>query len=136
VVRGISLRNGDTKSCGCFRREYLVLPAGEGVKNKLWRQYKQSARKRGYVWALSKSDFLQITQANCEYCGASPSNRCHGLVDTFVYTGIDRRDNTQGYVLGNIVPCCVVCNVAKASMSLEAFKEWVKRVYEKIVAGL
>jgi hypothetical protein len=46
-----------------------------------------------------------------------------------VFNGIDRVDNTKGYTLENCVPCCTRCNLAKHTMSLTAFKEWVAEVF-------
>jgi hypothetical protein len=47
---------------------------------------------------------------------------------TVTYGGIDRKDNTIGYVVGNVVPCCIVCNRAKMDLPYEAFLAWLGRV--------
>lgn len=36
---------------------------------------------------------------------------------------IDIIDNNKGYIVDNIIPCCIVCNRAKGNMSLEEFEE-------------
>ena len=46
----------------------------------------------------------------------------------YTYNGIDRVDNTRGYTLDNVVPCCFKCNRAKDTMTKEEFLEWVGRV--------
>lgn len=56
-------------------------------------------------------------QKECYYCGIDIPN-----------IGIDRVDNAIGYVIGNVQPCCTVCNMMKRSMSEEMFIEHCKRV--------
>lgn len=47
----------------------------------------------------------------CHYCGLQPKS----------IGGIDRKDNAQGYLQGNCVPCCRPCNVYKHTTSYEIF---------------
>lgn len=42
--------------------------------------------------------------------------------------GIDRVDNTKGYSVENCVAACRRCNVAKADMAPDQFREWASRV--------
>ena len=37
------------------------------------------------------------------------------------YNGIDRVDSRKGYFLGNLVPCCDMCNYSKNDYTLEEF---------------
>jgi hypothetical protein len=53
-------------------------------------------------------------------------NKCFGK---FTYNGIDRIDNSQGYIIDNVVPCCTKCNIAKGRQSIQEFKEWIYRAY-------
>lgn len=46
----------------------------------------------------------------------------------FVYNGIDRMDNSLGYISGNVVTCCQICNRAKGAMLLEDFMLWIKQL--------
>ncbi len=65
---------------------------------------------------------------NCYYCGASPSNVMHysnGKKIITYYTGVDRVDNSKGYIPGNCVPACGFCNKAKNNQSLEEFLDWL-----------
>jgi hypothetical protein len=45
-----------------------------------------------------------MMQAGCTYC--------HGPLNP-TSTGLDRLDNTGGYVTGNVVPSCGPCNVVR-----------------------
>lgn len=66
----------------------------------------------------------------CHYCGALPGNvkKTKNTINPFLYSGIDRVVNTVGYELGNVVPCCAVCNRAKGDMTVAEFAEWVSRI--------
>ena len=41
------------------------------------------------------------------------------------FSGIDRRDQTLGYIVSNCVPCCEMCNFMKKSLSEGVF---IKRI--------
>ena len=140
TVCGSSLRNGDTQSCGCLRNEKAservrarALPTGETAFNQLILQMKHGARRRDYIWDLTNNQVRQLTSQSCFYCGMKPFQHrasVPGRNGTYVYNGLDRIDNTQGYLLENVVPCCGRCNKAKNIMTTEEFKAWVCRIYE------
>ena len=137
AVRGASLRNGETQSCGCLRDGNNRLSYGESSKRCLFRSYKYSAKKRGHSWGLSAQEFFELTQQPCKYCGARPSQTYQPNQKSyghFIYNGIDRVENEFGYVPTNVVACCTICNVAKRDQTLEQFKAWIRRVYETSVA--
>jgi len=47
-----------------------------------------------------------------------------------LYSGVDRVDNNQGYVLRNCVPCCKWCNLAKNNTDVHSFLHAIKRIVE------
>lgn len=90
-----------------------------------YNQYKKSAEKRGYVFNLSKKQFTNLILHRCYYCG------CEGyslLGDGSKYNGIDRVDNTIGYIKENVVSCCKLCNLSKRALSKDEFFNWVARI--------
>lgn len=122
-----NMKKGHTKSCGHTRdREY-----GEAAKNKIKDGYIRSAQDRGYEWKLTDEEFDRLTSENCHYCGRQPSNVSKSKKSnngTFVYSGIDRMDNTKGYISNNVVSCCKKCNMAKRNMPYEEFMVWIKDI--------
>lgn len=78
-----------------------------------WRAYVRNAR--GKCWRLTRRRFAQLIQMNCCYCGAPPRNYIRFLLFTFLYQGIDRMNNAEGYTKGNTVPCCHRCNAIKGN---------------------
>ena len=132
IVEGASLRNGRTKSCGCLVKETRhKLPLGEASFNRLFSRMKRDAKKRNYEFDISKEKVKKITKQPCFYCGVLPSSRIKRDGNgNYIYNGIDRMDNTKGYIEGNVVPCCKTCNIAKRAMTITEFFAWIKRVYE------
>lgn len=125
-----NIRAGKTQSCGCLNQENRTKAPGISNANRVWRQYKANARKRNIPFELEKDDFMSIIVQPCHYCGSSlqtiqNDNKSNG---TFAYTGIDRIDNDNGYIYGNVAPCCHTCNIAKQEMSYREFVEHARKI--------
>lgn len=143
-IRGSSLRNGDTKSCGCLAK-FLTAERSKLVKyrasfNDLYYKYKESAKHRNLEFSISKEEFENITQQKCHYCGINPLqirvDRHKKLNGDYIHNGVDRIDSSMGYIQDNVVACCKICNYAKRNMSKEDFMVWVKRIYEYNYGGM
>src|SRR3990167_6369828 len=91
--------------------------------NKLLANYKNSAKVRNVPFTLSDEQFRELTQEKCFYCGSEPSQEKYRKFSNgaYVFNGIDRKDNSKGYVQGNVLHCCFICNRAKGNMSYEDF---------------
>ena len=128
-----------TKSCGCLRNETAgglnKLNPGLAMMRAKISQYKYSAKKKGHIWDLTEEQFAEITKKNCFYCGGKPKQTCKAnkrVNGDYIYNGIDRKDNDKGYTIENSVPCCITCNMAKNSLTIQEFKDWVKIIYNKM----
>lgn len=123
------LKSGHTRSCGCLRgRPRTGAKGTPNIRSIVLERYKFQAKQRGYVWGLTPDEFYSITQQPCHYCGLPPSNVTNKRGGKYVYSGIDRKDNGQGYVAGNSVPCCRICNKFKSSLPYEEFIAYLDRV--------
>lgn len=131
-----SALNAGVKSCGCWKKTYEWInttnrkPLGVASRNRLLGGYKYSAKVRNMTWNLSDDLFNTITKQDCYYCGIAPyieykSKKMNGY---YKYNGIDRVVNEIGYEPDNVVPCCKVCNIAKANMPKSVFLEWIHKV--------
>lgn len=140
-VKGIYLKSGHTKSCGCLSKELLIkrntLVKGQASFNCLFSRYKINAKIKNVSFNISKDCFKKLTKQNCYYCNRKPSKsitnssvKCNG---SYIYNGIDRVDNNLGYELTNVVPCCSICNYAKRNLTYADFISWIKRAYKNIV---
>lgn len=152
TTRGTGLSKGTTTSCGCYVRElnskrgqdtfknnlrgYIEAkrkPPGESSRNHLFYLYKYKANDRGLEFSISIEEFSEITKGDCFYCGAKPSQiKLQKGVNPYVYNGVDRIDNDTGYISGNCVPCCKVCNGAKSNLPVYEFYNWVERIFTNI----
>jgi len=112
------------RACGIKRMsKNRVLPDNLSQKNRTYRIYKRGATNRGYSFDLTFEQVTQLTNQPCHYCDLLSSPR----------NGIDRVDNTKGYSIDNVVPCCSVCNRAKMEMSYEDFLAFIHRVYNNLI---
>jgi hypothetical protein len=101
------------------------------ARNKVLNYYKQNAIRRGHAWCLDDATFDKLTKGLCFYCGTPPSNSTTQWKSTFIYSGLDRVDNTKGYLEGNVVACCWKCNEWKKAMSLNDFILHAQKIAEK-----
>lgn len=107
--------------CGECRVIRLSYPAKERALCQSLSKYKSSAKKRGKEWLLTDEQARKLFLMSCEYCGAEPKP-CNG---------IDRVDNTLGYISNNVVACCSFCNMAKRDHTLDEWNEWIGRLMQK-----
>jgi hypothetical protein len=129
-----SLVRGLTRSCGCLLDEYVNstrLAHGLAAMRRQITRYRFQAAERGLAWELTESDCRNLFTADCHYCGAKPaaySVPSHGSkYGGFYYNGIDRIDSDYGYLSGNVISACFVCNRAKSTMSYPDFIRWIER---------
>jgi hypothetical protein len=128
---GYHLRIGKTKSCGCLHHDIVSLANGLAAKRKLFSHYRCVARQRGYKFNLSFKNLIGICIQPCFYCGKKPEQIYVSRPNTgsFIYNGIDRVNNSQGYFQENCVPCCGSCNRFKMDDSQSVFAEKIKAIY-------
>ena len=157
VVEGSYLKTKkDTISCGCSNKIHSPFPKektlenstinslprighkasniknpGEATFSKLYGSYVRGSRRRKIDFNLSREEFALLIKQKCFYCGKEPSQIIHSKFNNgdCVYNGLDRVDNSKGYEVNNVVPCCGTCNRAKLTMSIEEFLNWIKQVY-------
>lgn len=85
--------------------------------------YKNSAKTKGHNWSLSDDQAFKFFSGLCYYCRIeAPKGRCNG---------IDRSDNTKGYIEGNCVTCCTQCNDTKSDYSPVEFDAWATRFADR-----
>ena len=131
-----------TKSCGCLFLEAASEKGKNNAKEKssnaafirYFKQYQSNAKRRGYEFTLEEEDFKKITSSNCHYCGIAPCKEYakdwKGYSLAYICNGIDRKDNSKGYILSNSLPCCPLCNQSKHTMSYNQFVNLCKNVAE------
>lgn len=142
-----NLKGGNTKSCGCYRRENakrnqpkatLAHAKPGSLLRQLYGHYKQGAERRKVLFSLSVEEFESLVQSDCYYCGDPPSRRYRPTryKDVYLSNGIDRVNNQEGYVFENCVPCCRMCNQFKSDYTQQQMFTAVKKIYDKHVRPL
>lgn len=134
IIRGGTLRQGLSKSCGCYATEIKKrIRKQDAPFISVFRKVQQSALKRNIQCALTLQDIKELVLKDCHYCGALPSNTDKRLlrIHNFYFNGIDRVDNNQGYIMNNCVPCCSFCNTIKSTKTQQAFFEHIRLLYHR-----
>lgn len=129
IAYGGHLRAGERVSCGCLAKKDIYVTAVKFIFDS----YKRKSVRRNIDFNLSFDEFEKLINGDCYFCGREPFQEMkspkHKLT-RIKYVGIDRLDNKKGYETNNCVSCCKHCNFAKSDMSLEEFKNHIKRIYQ------
>jgi len=100
------------------KKEYYQMPQG------VFRAILNSAKKRNLECNMTKEEFIdwyKNQERKCHYCKRSEEETCKEIVNGRKYgrLSIDRKDNTRGYSLNNIVLACFRCNGIKSNYYTE-----------------
>ena len=141
VVSRNQLMMGKVRSCGCLQEELYAKmredciakntkPAGVAAFNAHYNSYLQRSRDKKIVFELSQEQFRELSGRPCFYCGSPPELR---YVKEYyngpcVTNGLDRVDNSRGYIADNVVACCAICNKAKRDLPIATFTAWLDRL--------
>lgn len=122
------LKNGSRKSCGCLKKYKDETLNSQHV---LFYKYKKSAEKRNLHFALNFDDFIKTVQQNCYYCGKAPQQKLKhpDFRKSFVFNGLDRSNNKEGYTTNNVKPCCKDCNYLKWDRNEDEFISWLEKCH-------
>ncbi len=139
LVKSDALKKGNTKSCGCWKKEINSAmgkanrnPDRNKVINKsLHTVFRCHAKRAKNEFFLTIDELCEFIYSKCYYCNCEPSNQFSYPYsdEKIMYNGIDRIDNTIGYVYNNCVSCCKRCNVAKNNMTMIEYITWLNNVY-------
>ena len=130
-----------------MQKHNMCPPAGGKCQNCWGRQqgyagllvlmdsYIRNAKKNNRKFDITQKEFGKLTSSKCHYCSSLPSMIKRGgkynqksVWGNYQYNGIDRVDNSIGYVKSNCVPCCVICNRAKNKMTYNDFMCYINRI--------
>jgi len=110
-VQKYVLRNKDKVIA--YRKNY------ERTLNGKYRQIQNRAKRFNEGIDITLENFKKIVSASCIYCGETEKPR-----------GIDRIDNTRGYIKENSASCCKTCNFMKKALTKEQFLEHITKIYK------
>ena len=141
ITNGLTLRSGQTKSCGCLNGG--VERSGNAIYQKTLALTRWQSKKRGVVFELTLKDFKELMGGTCYYCGQKPHIKRYAYHRTrkrlginsdeaLLLNGVDKLIPQLGYVKGNVVSCCKYCNRAKSDLSIKKFKELIIKIYNNL----
>jgi hypothetical protein len=122
-VQPANLKNG--RSTQCKHCSLTALRNGHAAQSVVLATYRCNAKRRDREWSLTDAQFLSLCLSDCHYCGREPYTTHSCKYDSFIYNGIDRKDNAVGYTAENSLPCCKECNLRKGTMGYEEFTAWI-----------
>lgn len=131
-----------TRSCGCLFIDQLKSRnnSKKGVATKeyghaaitvIYKRYREGAKSRNLQFDITRESFSDLILLPCYYCGQEKSLITKTETYDYQHNGVDRLDNTIGYVDGNMVPCCSKCNRAKYKHSAKEYIDMCIRVAER-----
>lgn len=94
----------------------------KGTLNYKYSEYKKSAKDNDREFTLTKDDFKKLWLKPCYYCNSTIEN-----------IGLDRLDNSQGYIIENVVSCCIRCNKMKRDMNHDDFIALCKLISSRVI---
>jgi hypothetical protein len=89
--------------------------------SKTYNVYKYNSKQRNKVFTVTKEEFDVVLMESCYLCGKT-NTATHR-------NGIDRFDNKEGYITGNIRSCCGECNFMKKKIEYPDFVEKLTEIY-------
>ncbi len=106
-------------------------PKGKNGKPKkqtslesLYKSYEGGAKRRGIPFRLTLVEFKAYISRPCTYCNSDS----HKI-------GIDRIDNSIGYLSSNCVSCCWNCNRMKGTLTYTEFVSHAIKIVEHAISG-
>lgn len=76
---------------------------------------KKKCEKKGRIFNLTLEKWSSLMDGVCHYCGSEGG-------------GVDRIDSNKGYEVGNVVPCCGICNRMKLNHSTDFFYNHIEKI--------
>jgi len=93
-----------------------------------YEQYSKSAETRNIPFEITKQEFSGFIQQSCYIC-KKPNNKTHR-------NGIDRYDNSIGYILENCRTCCGECNYMKHTLDYGGLLSKFKTIHTHFIENL
>lgn len=100
----------------------LIMKHFKDIKAK-YQSYKTRSKKNNLDFELTEVQFANICVMDCHFCGKSTKDKING---------IDRLNNSLGYVIINVAPSCWPCNRGKSNMGRVEFYKYRKALSEHI----
>lgn len=92
--------------------------------NANYKNLRTTAPQRGHSCELTLEEYSELVTSPCYYCGETETHK--------TICGIDRLDSNTGYVSGNCVSCCKMCNLMKGALHKNTFLMRIEHILTHI----
>ena len=82
--------------------------------------YQRSARLKKLQFTFSEEEFKEMVVKPCYYCN---------ILDEKGFNGIDRMNQSVGYIQSNSTSCCIMCNWMKGSLDSATFIKRTRHIH-------
>lgn len=127
-----NLEKGKIIACkNCTNSEYIKERTDLQKYRYIYNSYKKSANVRNHEFDIDRTLFTNLILSPCTYCGLEKTNERIDRVnpsETIQYNGIDRVDNSKGYIISNVVSCCRLCNKMKGTLTHNEFYNHINNI--------
>ena len=106
------------------RKKLAYLKAHRQTPRGKYLSYIKGAKERKLKFELTFENYLFITSQPCYYCGAQEK------------IGIDRMNNSIGYILSNSTSCCPTCNYMKKAINKDQFIAHCQKIIKRYTPRL
>lgn len=130
-----ALTQGRTRSCGCDKSRYAK-NTGEGnyrftgfreIRGSFWSKCLLGAKARGLIFDVTVEYAWELFESQGRRCAISGVPIEFGVYSkkaTSTTASLDRLDNTNGYIVGNVQWVHKRINIMRNTLSVPEFVEW------------
>ena len=90
--------------------------------------YIRPSKNKNLEFTITEQDFASIAINPCFYCGTMEKIMVDGKMVERGFNGLDRMDQTRGYIWDNCVSACKMCNRMKKSLHIDVFLKRVEHM--------
>lgn len=127
----VVLKNGHTKSCGCFRvftTKKRCFKGYQEISGRYFCNLKENAKIRNLEFSITLEDVWNLFLEQNRKCALSKVDIrfATNSKDKLGTASLDRIDSSKGYIDGNIQWVHKLVNIMKQDMTDEEFINWCK----------
>lgn len=136
TVRGNSLSSGNTKSCGCKHRDYMVraigIQSGEltgAYFSKIRGRARRASKRKLIEFSVTREYLSQLFERQNRKCQLTGDEIVlNAPMGPAITASLDRIDSVKGYVPGNVQWIHKTVNLMKNIIPEQEFIEWCKKI--------
>lgn len=139
-VLSSSLVRGATSSCGCSKERYLKTTGENNVgfkghreiRSRFWQGYVRGAAQREIKFTITMEYAWDLFEKQGRRCALSGVPLGFGPTrkNTDTTASIDRLDDAEGYVPGNIQWVHKRVNIMRNTLTVPDFVDWCRKVVQ------